>query len=82
MSAGGELETLATSEGGHLILAVFVSFAIYQVRSLVTKVLQLQERITEVNLRVDQLEAGRLDPLGERVTALAERIDRLHPPAN
>lgn len=78
MTLENEMGNLASTEGSHLVLAAFVAFAIYQMRALLGKVLQLQERITEVHSRVDQLEAGRLDPMAERMTEIQDRLAGLH----
>ncbi len=63
----GDLARTAGAEGTHLVLGGLIFYTVRQFRGLVDKLLQLQERITETNERLDQID--------ERITvAIAARI--------
>lgn len=75
-----DLVKLAGTEGTHLVLGALIFFSMKQFREMVDKILQLQERLTGTNERLDLIESSRLDPMDQRLVAIQERIDRLHPP--
>jgi CBS domain containing-hemolysin-like protein len=76
---GQELERLSGAEGGHVVLGLFVAYTLRQMRAVLSTVRLLWDRIAELAKRLDEVEAGRLDPMVERINGIVERIDHLHP---